>query len=117
MWMFAALNTVEPPVFERAIAMIVEREKPWQAERQALLDERVAVRLGELSRRLGDGAWLDGAFSAGDLLMASVLLRVKDSALLDAHPNLAAYLARAEARPAYRRAFEAQRAVFEKSSM
>jgi glutathione S-transferase len=112
-WMFAALNTVEPPIFERAIAMIVEGDKPWQAERQPMLDERVDARLGDLSRHLGDADWLDGAFSAGDLLMVSVLLRLKSSPLLEAYPNLAAYVARGEARPAYGRAFDAQLAAFE----
>jgi glutathione S-transferase len=116
-WMFAALNTVEPPIFDRSIATIVEREKSWYAERLPMLDERVRVRLGELSARLGDADWLDGAFGAGDLLMVSVLLRAKASAMLDAFPNLAAYVARGEARPAYRRAFAAQRAAFAASRM
>lgn len=112
-WMFAALNTVEPPIFDRSIAMIVERDKPWQAERQPILDDRVRQRLSDLSRHLGNADWLDGNFSAGDLLMASVLLRLKGSPLLDAYPTLAAYLARAEARPAFKRAFAAQLAVFQ----
>jgi len=111
-WMFAALNTVEPPVFERSMAMVLEGDRPWHAERLALLEDRIRDRLGQLSRRLGDAEWLDGAFSAGDLLMASVLLRLKGSGLLDERPNLHAYLARGEARPAFRRAFDAQRAVF-----
>ena len=111
-WMFAALNTVEPPVFERSMAMVLEGDRPWHAERLALLEDRIRDRLGQLSRRLGDAEWLDGAFSAGDLLMASVLLRLKGSGLLDEQPNLHAYLARGEARPAFRRAFDAQRAEF-----
>lgn len=111
-WMFAALNTVEPPIFERAMAEIVERDQPWYAQRVAMLDERVHRRLGELSRRLGDAPWLDGAFSAGDLLMATVLLRLERLGMVDAYPNLAAYLARARERPAYQRAFEAQLAAF-----
>ncbi|MCE9650443.1 MAG: glutathione S-transferase family protein [Parvibaculum sp.] len=111
-WMFAALNTVEPPIFDRSIAMIVERDKPWQAERQPMLDDRVRQRLGELSARLGDADWLDGAFSAGDLLMVTVLMRAKGSGMLDDYPNLSAYVARAEARPAFQRAFAAQLAVF-----
>ncbi|MFA6204967.1 MAG: glutathione S-transferase family protein, partial [Methylocystis sp.] len=78
--------------------------------------ERVRKRLGELSARLGGADWLDGAFSAGDLMMVSVLLRVKASGLLDQYSNLSAYVARAEARPAYRRAFEAQLAVFSSAS-
>ena len=111
-WMFCALNTVEPPIFERAMAIVLERDRPWHAARMAMLDERVRTRLGQLAAHLGQADWLEGAFSAGDLLMASVLLRLKGSGLLEAFPILAAYLARGEARPAYRRAFDAQRAVF-----
>jgi len=109
-WMFAALNTVEPPIVDRGMAILMERDKTWFAERQVILEDRVQVRLRELSGQLGDAEWLDGAFSAGDLLMVTVLRR--GSGLLDKFPNLSAYVARAEARPAYKRAFEAQLAVF-----
>jgi glutathione S-transferase len=112
MWMFAALSTVEPPIVDRSLATILERDKSWYEERLSVLDDRVRVRLGELSRRLGDADWLDGPFSAADLMMVHVLLRLKSSGLLDEYPNLAAYVARAEARPAYKRAFAAQLAVF-----
>lgn len=115
-WMFAALNTVEPPILELATAKLLERDKPWTAERLPLVEDRVRDRLGQLSAWLGDAEWLDGAFSAGDLMMASVLLRLKPSGLLDEDPKFAAYVARAQARPAYRRAFAAQRAVFEAAS-
>jgi glutathione S-transferase len=111
MWMFAALNTVEPPILELATARLVERDKPWNSERLPLIEDRIRDRLGPLSRRLGDADWLDGAFSAGDLMMASVLLRLKASGILDDYPNLAAFVARGEARPAYKRAFDAQLAV------
>jgi glutathione S-transferase len=111
-WMFAALNTVEPPILERAMAVLLERDKPWHAERLPMLEERVSVRLGELSRRLGTADWLEPAFSAGDLLMVTVLRRLGGSDLLEAYPNLLAYIARGEARPAYKRAFDAQLAVF-----
>ena len=104
-WMFAALSTVEPPIVERSMASLLEKDKPWSAERMPMLDERVRTRLGELSTRLGESEWLDGAFSAGDLLMVTVLRRLGTSGLLEEHPNLAAYVARAEARPAYQRAF------------
>ena len=110
--MFAALNTVEPPIVERGMATLVERDKAWYAERLVMLDERVHGRLQELSQRLGDAEWLDGAFSAGDLLMVTVLRRLDGSGLLEKHPKLCAFIARGEARPAYKRAFEAQRAVF-----
>jgi len=111
-WMFAALNTVEPPIVERSMATILERDKPWYGERLTMLDDRVRVRLSELSDRLGDAEWLDGAFSAGDLLMVTVLRRLEGSGLLENYPNLPAYIARGEARPAYKRAFDAQLAVF-----
>ena len=110
-WMFAALNTIEPPILELANAKILERDKPWYAERLPVVEDRVRKRLAPLSRRLGDADWLDGAFSAGDLMMVSVLLRLRASGILDEYPNLAAYVARGEARPAYRRAFAAQLAV------
>ena len=112
MWMFASLNTVEPPIVERSMAMIVERQEPWFEQRLAILDRNAHKRLGELSRRLGNTEWLDGDFSAGDLMMANVLLRANAMGLLADYPNLAAYLARNEARPAYQRAFAAQLAVF-----
>jgi glutathione S-transferase len=111
-WMFAALSTVEPPIFDRAMATITEHDKTWYQERQPLLEDRVRVRLDALSTRLGDAAWLDGAFSAGDLLMVTVLRRLKASGLLEKYPNLFAYVVRGESRPAFRRAFEAQLAVF-----
>ena len=110
-WMFAALNTIEPPILEFASAKLFERDKPWHDERLPLVTERVRNRLKQLSVRLGEADWLDGAFSAGDLMMVSVLLRLKSSGILDEYPNLAAYIARGEARPAYKRAFEAQLAV------
>jgi glutathione S-transferase len=110
-WMFAALNTVEPPILELTIAKLLEGDKPWSAERLPLVRDRVRNRLGQLSPRLGEAEWLDGAFSAGDLMMVSVLLRSMASGLLDEYPNLAAYVARGEARPAYKRAFDAQLAI------
>jgi len=111
-WMFAALNTVEPPIVERSMATIVERDKPWYEQRLPMLEDRVRSRLDELSRRLGDADWLDGGFSAGDLMMVTVLRRLGGSGLLETYPNLCAYIARGEARPAYKRAFDAQLAVF-----
>jgi glutathione S-transferase len=109
--MFAALNTVEPPILELVTARVFEGDKPWSAQRMPLVEGRVRDRLSQLSLRLGDADWLDGAFSAGDLIMVSVLLRLKASGLLSEYPNLAVYVARGEARPAYKRAFDAQLAV------
>ena len=111
-WMFAALNTVEPPILDLQNAMFQEGAKPWAEERMPLVKERIRDRLRALAEYLGDADWLDGAFSAGDLLMIAVLLRVKPSGLLAEFPSLAAYVARGEARPAYQRAFAAQLAVF-----
>lgn len=113
MWLFAALNTVEPPIVERSMAWVLEREQPWYAQRLPMLDERVRTRLWQLSAGLGAAPWLDGGFSAGDLMMVSVLLRLKSSGIVDEYPVLAAYVARATQRPAYQRAFAAQLAVFQ----
>jgi glutathione S-transferase len=110
-WMFAALNTVEPPILELGTARILERDKPWYEARMPLVEDRVRNKLDQLSIRLGDADWLDGPFSAGDLMMVSVLLRLRSSGILNDYPNLAAYVVRGEARPAYKRAFDAQLAV------
>jgi len=111
-WMFAALSTVEPPIVDREMATYTERDKTWYAEHLPMLDDRIRGRLDQLSRRLGDADWLDGAFSAGDLLMVTVLRRLEGSGMLDDYPSLSAYVARGKARPAYKRAFDAQLAVF-----
>ena len=111
-WMFAALNTMEPPIVEFGMAKLFERDKPWFEQRQPMLEDRVRTRLGQLSAHLGGADWLDGAFSAGDLLMVTVLRRLDGHGMLEEHPNLVAYVARGEGRPAYQRAFAAQLAVF-----
>jgi glutathione S-transferase len=111
-WMFAAVSTMEPPIVDRETVKLVERGDAWYDQRLAVVEERLRHRLRELSSRLGRSEWLDGEFSAGDLLMVDVLRRLSGSALLDDEPNLAAYVARGEARPAFKRAFAAQRAVF-----
>ena len=110
-WMFAALNTVEPPILELQTAKFAEGNQSWTRDRLPLIEDRIRGRLGQLSDRLGEADWLEKAFSAGDLLMASVLLRLRMSGILDEYPNLAAYVARGEARPAYQRAFAAQLAI------
>jgi glutathione S-transferase len=115
-WMFAAVNTLEPPILELANAKLLEGDRPWNRDRLPLVEDRVRNRMGQLARRLGDADWLDGAFSAGDLMMASVLLRLRSSGILDEYPKLAAYVARGEARPAYKRAFAAQLAVNKRGS-
>ena len=113
MWMFAALSTVEPPILDREAAEYLEGNAPWVAQRLAAADDRIRGRLGDLSRRRGEADWLDGPFSAGDLMMVDVLRRLAGSGLLEAFPNLPPYVARGEARPAFARAFAAQRAFFE----
>jgi glutathione S-transferase len=114
--MFAAVGTVEPPILELTMARLVEHDRPWREARLPIVTDRLRVRLADLALRLGDADWLDGGFSAGDLLMIAVLRRLKVSGLLDTVPNLAAYVARGEARPAFARAFEAQRALFARSA-
>ena len=111
-WMFAAVSTVEPPIVEWSGAMILERDKPWFDQRLPMLLNNIRKRLGELSRHLGDSEWLDGDFSVGDIMMTHVIERARSSGLIEEFPNLTAYLARAEARPAFQRAFAAQRQVF-----
>jgi glutathione S-transferase len=111
-WMFSALNTIEQPIIDLQIARLVEGDTPWYEQRLPLVQGRIRDRLGELSSRLGDADWLEGEFTAGDLLMVTVLLRLKPSGIVAEYRNLSAYVARGEARPAYKRAFEAQLAVF-----
>src|SRR5687767_5719438 len=110
-WMFAALNTVEPPILDLTNARILESDRPWSQQRLPLVEDRVRTRLHQLTDRLGDADWLDGGFSAGDLMMVSVLLRLRPSGMLNGFPKLSGYVARGEARPAYRRAFAAQAAI------
>ena len=112
-WIFAALSTVEPVVVEREAAQYLERDMPWYAERRRLVDKRVLGKLTDLSRRLGKADWLDGRFSAGDLMIADVLRRLGGTGLLARFANLAGYVVRAEARPAFQRAYAAQRAFFQ----
>ena len=114
-WMFAAVSTVEPPIVELAGAMILEHDKPWYDQRLPQLHNAIRKRLGELSRYLGDNEWLDGGFSAADIMMTHVIQRAKSSGLIEEYPNLSAYLTRAESRPAFQRAFAAQLKVFEQS--
>lgn len=114
-WMFAALNSIEPPIVERETAYYFEREQDWYAQRLPILEARIQSRLDDLSRMLGASDWLDGDFSAGDLIMVTVLRRLESTEILNAYPNLTAYVSRNESRPAYRRAFNAQRELFEAS--
>ena len=114
-WMFAALNSIEPPIVERETAYYFERERDWYAQRLPILEARIQSRLDDLSRMLGASDWLDGDFRAGDLIMVTVLRRLESTEILNAYPNLTAYVSRGESRPAYKRAFNAQRELFEAS--
>ena len=111
-WIFAALSTVEPPILELESALLVEGRQPWTAQRRPLIEKRINRVFDALARRLGQGPWIDGAFSAGDLMLVSVLIRARSPGLLAQHPLLADYVARAEARPAHVRAFRAQHDVY-----
>jgi glutathione S-transferase len=115
-WMFAALSTLEPPIIDLQNTKVLEQGESWYAQRLPVVEKRIRDRLADLSARLGTADWLDGAFSAGDLMMVNVLRRLKMSGILNEYPNLAAYVARGEARPAFGRAFDAQLAVFTASS-
>jgi len=115
-WMFASVSTIEPPIIDLTIAKLVEGDKSWRTERLPLVEDRIRDRLQPLSARLGDADWLDGEFSAGDLMVIDVLRRLSSSGLVGEYPNLAAYVARGEARPAFQRAFAAQLAVFKAGS-
>lgn len=115
-WIFAALSTLEPPILDRQVAILLESEETWHEQRLPKVEDRIRVRLGQLAARLGDAEWLDGGFSAGDLMMVTVLRRLKGSELLGEYPTLSAYVARGEARPAFKRAFDAQLAVFNAAS-
>jgi glutathione S-transferase len=115
-WMFAALNTVEPPVMEQGAASVFEKDKSWADEHMAMINEQIRSRLGDLSKSLGDADWINGEFCAADILMVQVLRWLGDSGIVEEFPNLAAYVARGEARPAFQRAFAAQKKVFEEAS-
>ena len=111
-WMFAALNTVEPPIVEREVVEYLEHDKPWQGERYVMVDERIRRRLNQLAAWIGESEWLEGGFSAADILMVHVLRRLEGCDILQEFPKLGAYIARATSRPAYKRAFDGQLAVF-----
>ena len=115
-WMFAALNTVEPPIVERDNVKFFEADKSWQAERFAIVDERIRTRLDQLASAMRRPTWLAGPFSAADILMVHAIRRLEGSGLLEEYPILVDYIAHATERPAYKRAFDAQYQVFQKAA-
>ena len=110
-WMFASVGTVEPPIVDLEVAELVEGKESWAEQRLPIVKDRIRTRLDELAVRLGDAEWLDGGFSAADIMMVHVLRRLEGSGILEEYPSLSAYTARGAARPAYQRAFAAQLAV------
>ncbi len=111
-WMFAALNTVEPPIMDLSFIDIFEADKPWSKPRRPSVEERIRERLRETADRLGANDWFDGDFTAGDLMMIAVLRIIEDDPLLAEHPRLVDYVERGTARPAFQRALDAQMADF-----
>jgi len=114
-WMFAAVGSIEPVVVQRESAIYLEGDKQWHKERLAIIEDRIANRLGELASALGDANWLLGEFSAADILMVQTLRRLEDSDLIERHANLSAYVERGKTRPAFQRAFAAQKAFFDRN--
>ena len=110
-WIFAALNTIEPPILDLSIAKVVENDKAWSEQRLPLVKDRIRNKLKQLAAYLGEKSWLEDEFSVGDLMMISVLLRLRASGILLEFPNLDDYVTRGESRPAYQRAFAAQLAI------
>lgn len=116
-WLFAALNTIEVVIQPLAEFDFFYQGQGWTIERRPMVEAAVKQRLAELSTALGERDYLEGRFTAGDLMMATVLRIPQGHAdLLEAHSNLKAYLARCTARPAFQRALNAQLADFEKNA-
>lgn len=111
-WVFAAMNSVEPAVSDMALVNVFEADQPWAEQRRPLSEKRMRGRLHDLSEWLGDKNWLEGEFTVGDLLMACVLHGLDGTGLVEEFANLAAYVARARARPAFQRALAAHLADF-----
>lgn len=107
-WMFAALNTVEPPIMDLAIIDLFDADKPWSKPRRPATEARITERLQETADRLGTREWFDSEFTAGDLMMVAVLRIIEDDPLLAAHPTLVEYVKRGTARPAFQRALKGQ---------
>ena len=112
-WLIAALNSIEPMIFELINIDIFNRDEEWAKLRRPEAEKKVRDRLKRVSDWLGDKEHLEGRFTVGDLMMTTVLRNLRHTMLVAEHPNLAAYQARCEARPAFQRALAAQLADFE----
>lgn len=112
-WMFAVLNSVEPLIFDLLLVNVFDRKESYADLFRPKAIQRLSARLGELAGSLGDRSWLVGdRFTAADLIMVSVLRQLSDTDLLKEHENLAAYVDRGMARPAFQKALADQMAVF-----
>lgn len=115
-WMFATVSDVEPLIIQREVMEYLENDKSWASERMPLVEQRIRDRFAELSAYLGGADWIDGDFSAADVLLIQALRRLEGQSPLIEFPTLAAYVERGKARPAFKRAFAAQLAVFQKAN-
>ena len=111
-WMIAALNSIEPIILQLLAIDIFNRGQEWTRERRPQVVEFLEARLGKLSDALGDKEWFEGRFTIGDLMVVAVLRQLRHTDIVAKFPNLAALVARAEARPAFQRALADQLAVF-----
>jgi glutathione S-transferase len=114
-WLIAALNSVEPMIFELVNIDIFNRGQAWTKERRPQVVEKIEARLKLLAEALGDREWLEDDFTIGDMMMVSVLRNLRHTELVAGQPRLAAYVARGEARPAFRRALDDQLAAFKEN--
>ena len=112
-WVIAALSSVEPAASDILACDAFEADKPWAKDRRAPVEQTMHGRLSDLARALGDRDWLDGSFTAGDLIMVSVLRQLRHTDLVAEHANLAASQARGEARPAFVKALADHMAAFD----
>jgi glutathione S-transferase len=115
-WIFAALNSIEQFVQDYVLLGAFYGNEEWAKLREPSAREMMNLRLTQLSRRLGGREYLEDRFTAGDLTMSSVLRILRSTDVIEAYPNLAAYRARCEARPAFQKALEAQMAIYPKHS-
>lgn len=113
-WLISGLNSIEPMIFDLVMVNLFDKDEPYADLARPKMEQRLNDRLGELGKALGEKDWLDGGdFTVGDLLMVSALRGLRDTGMIEKHPVLAAYVARGEARPAFKRALADHMSVFE----